>query len=127
MLETQLASWIAYAALLLIAVSGTLAIGASMIARTLPGRVREDVETAESRLTNVEREMIELKGQWAVTLEQLEAIEASVEKKRRSNAAYISRMKQEQQNADGDEPATMEDQLAAIRRQVYGASNGAMR
>lgn len=118
------------AALLISAVvlmASTASVGAAswLVARSLPARVQSRVDELDAAISTIEQTAIELRHQWATTLEQLEVFEAAIEKKRRSAAAAASRAeKAQEQNGEIQQPQlalSPEDQLIAIRRQIYGS------
>tara|TARA_Y100000817_G_scaffold224405_1_gene177404 strand:+ start:797 stop:1186 length:390 start_codon:yes stop_codon:yes gene_type:complete len=119
------ASAIALACFLALFGAGIVLIITSLAARSLPIRVQTRVDEIDQALSVIEQNTIELRNQWAITIEQLEALETSIEKKRRQTAASASRAERANAQAEAaDETpqiATPEDQLVAIRQRIYGA------
>ena len=97
----------------------------SIAARSLPIRVQTRVDEIDQALSVIEQNALELRNQWAITIEQLEALETSIEKKRRQTAARASRAERATAQAEAADEAphiaTPEDQLVAIRQRIYGA------
>lgn len=96
------------------AVGGSALVGA----RTLPGRVSQDAESAVTDVARLERNFDELRGQWAVTIEQLEVLSETIERRRKKAAASASRAETAEQNhqQNGNGQMTLDD----ARRLVYG-------
>ena len=119
------ASAIALACFLGVFGAGIVLVISSIAARSLPIRVQTRVDEIDQALSIIEQNALELRNQWAITIEQLESLETSIEKKRRQTAASASRA--ERANAQAEaiaaEPQIVspEDQLVAIRQRIYGA------
>lgn len=103
---------------------GVSVICGSLAARTLPGRVQNRVDELDAAVSTIEQTAMDLRAQWANTLEQLETFESSIEKKRRQLAASASRAERAQREIQEDQapqPMDPEAQLIAIRQRIYGA------
>lgn len=103
---------------------GVVLVVSSLSARTLPSKIENRVQELDATVSVIEQNAIELRGQWATTIENLEALEASIEKKRRQLAASASKAKQAEQAVlqAEEQPASFDPQaqLIALRSQIYG-------
>lgn len=119
MLQATPASAIALACFLALFAVGIVLVASSLTARTLPSRVLRQVEELSTVVSLMEQNALDLRAQWATTIEQLEAFESSIEKKRRQTAASASRAEQahKEENSEATDPQA---QLIAIRQKIYG-------
>ena len=107
--------------------AGTVLVITSIAARSLPMRVQTRIDEIDQALSLVEQNSLELRSQWANTIEQLDAFEASIEKKRRQLAAAASRAERATQASETAEseqvamPLAPEAQLIELRRKIYGS------
>ena len=107
--------------------AGTVLVITSIAARSLPMRVQTRIDEIDQALSLVEQNSLELRSQWANTIEQLDAFEASIEKKRRQLAAAASRAERANQASETAEseqvamPLAPEAQLIELRRKIYGS------
>ncbi len=103
---------------------GVVLVVSSYSARTLPARLENRVQELDATVSVIEQNAIELRGQWATTIENLEALETSIEKKRRQLAASASKAKRSQEAIEEiEQPPQAYDpqqQLIALRSQIYG-------
>ena len=117
--------WVAFYGALCIATVGTVAISAQLVARTLPSRVLSKLNELDERLTGIERDQIKLRRDWAGTIEDLDAFERSIDRKRKQISAGVSRLKQAEAQMGGDDEEGQPQpngafDLAALRRSIYG-------
>ena len=119
-LQASPLSAIAVACFLALFALGVVLVASSLTARNLPGRVVRKVEELATTISLMEQNALDLRAQWATTIEQLDAFEASIEKKRRQTAASASKAEAAQNANDQDVPDDPQAQLIAIRQRVYG-------
>jgi len=118
MMTASPASAIALACFLALFALGVVLVASSLTARTLPSRVLRQVEELATIVSLMEQNALDLRAQWATTIEQLDAFESAIEKKRRQTAASASRA--EQANSQAEQPTDPQSQLIAIRQRIYG-------
>ena len=113
-------SAIAVACFLALFSLGVVLVASSLSARNLPGRVVRQVEELATTISLMEQNALDLRAQWATTIEQLDAFEASIEKKRRQTAASASKAEHAAAANSEAMPTDPEAQLIAIRQRIYG-------
>ena len=84
--------------------------------------MRQAVSDLDERVHACEVQARRLTADWATTIESLEGLEASIEKKRRQAAASASRANG-QSKQEEHQPASPSDLLAALNQRIYGASS----
>lgn len=110
-----------------VAVLFMLGFGTQLVARTLPSKVLQAVETLSEAVADHQRgeakrdsEMAALRQEFATWVEQMTDLEEAIDKKRRRAAASASRAaraEQEQQEAaNGVQLATPQQRLAYYRQ-----------
>ncbi len=99
---------------------GTALVVRSIVARSLPQRAMQAVESLEERCHQLELDWNRVRGDLAVSVENLEQLEESIERKRKRAAASAS--KAEAARSDQTpEPAGPDELLSQLRQRIYGA------
>jgi len=123
LLSSPLVPFVGYAVFLLLAVSGTVAIATSLVARTLPARVLAKLNEFDERLAGVERAAISMRNEWAQMIEEMDSFETTIERKRKQLSSAAGRLERAEGIPGNSESVGNVESIEQIRARIYGKTN----
>lgn len=104
--------------------AATVVATSLMLARQVPTKLLAAMKELQERVDSNDRDVRSLIADWKSTINDLESLEESIEKKRRKVSGYVAKDKQQAAAAVPAAPPSPDQMLAHYRQQTYGGANG---